>query len=210
MKVFKITFNTDEEARQEEFEIRDGMGSLVDTAIDRDTVYITGPKASFIADDWYKGRNVEEIEMSESEFYNLLNPKKTKMYESRVEFISEDAAYDAMGIWKNVLFPSIRPMSAFNPFTQKQLATARRLAGVEVEKDGETLIIRSTSKVKVIEAVAIFNEDEDSVVSSSKPKKIYESDMSLYEAFKIIHDSGLLLEQRRQASRLAKNLKSWV
>ncbi len=191
MKVFKITFDTDEEAREEEFEIRDNMGSLVDTAIDRDTVYITGPKAALIADDWYKDRKVEEIEMSESQFGSILNPKKTKMYEARVEFISEDAAYDAMGIWKNVLFPSIRLMSAFDPFTQKQLATARRLADVEVEKDGETLIIRSTSRIKVIEAVAIFNEDEDSVVSSSKPKKIYESDMSLEDALLILEKSKM-------------------
>jgi hypothetical protein len=61
MKVFKITFNTDEEAREEEFEIRDNMGSLVDTAIDRDTVYITGPKAAAIAEDWYKCRRDRNV-----------------------------------------------------------------------------------------------------------------------------------------------------
>jgi len=210
MKVFKITFNTDEEAREEEFEIRDNMGSLVDTAIDRDTVYITGPKAALIADDWYKDRKVEEIEMSESQFDSILNPKKTKTYEAKVEFISEDAAYDAMGIWKNVLFPSIRPMSAFDPFTQKQLATARRLADVEVEKDGETLIIRSTSRIKVIEAVAIFNEDEDSVVSSSKPKKIYESYMSLEDALLILEKSKLKAITPEEVDPIKKNMKILV
>ena len=201
MRVFKITFNTDEEAREEEFEIRDGMGSLVDTAIDRDAVYITGSKAATIAENWYKGRKVEEIEMTESQFNSILNPRKTKMYEARVEFISEDAAYDAMGIWKNVLFPSIRPMSAFDPFTQKQLATARRMADVEVEKDGETLIIRSASRVKVIEAVAIFNEDEDSVVSSSKPKRISESDMSLEDALLILENSKMIPLTPEQIAR---------
>lgn len=205
MKVFKITFNTDEEAREEEFEIRDNMGSLVDTAIVRDTVYITGPKAALIADDWYKDRKVEEIEMSESQFDSILNPKKTKMYEARVEFISEDAAYDAMGIWKNVLFPPIRPMSAFDPFTQKQLATARRLADVEVEKDVETLIIRSTSRIKVIEAVAIFNEDEDSVVSSTKPKKIYESDMSLEDALLILENAKMKAIPPEQVSKKGRS-----
>ena len=207
MQVFKITFNTDEEAREEEFEIRDNMGSLVDTAIDRDTVYITGPKASNIAKDWYKGRKVEEIEMSESQFDSILNPKKQKMYEARVEFISEDAAYDAMGIWQNVREPKIAPMSAFDPWTQKQLATARRMADVEVEKDGETLIIRSSSKVKVIEAVAIFNEDEDSVLSSTKPKRISESDMTLEEALLILENSKMIpltpeqIERRRERAR---------
>ena len=201
MKVFKITFNTDEEAREEEFEIRDNMGSLVDTAIEGDTVYITGPQAAVIAKDWYKGRKVEEVEMAESQFNSILNPKKSKRYEARVEFISEDAAYDAMGIWKNVLFPSIRPMSAFDPWTQKQLATARRLADVEVEKDGETLIVRSSSKSKGIEAVAIFNEDEDSVVSATKPKRISESDMSLEEALLILENSKMIPLSPEQIAR---------
>ena len=201
MRVFKITFNTDEEAREEEFEIRDNMGSLVDTAIESDTVYITGPKAAAIAKDWYKGRKVEEMEMTESQFNSILNPKKSKMYEARVEFISEDAAYDAMDIWKNVQHPSIRPMSAFDSWTQKQLATARRLADVEVEKDGETLIISSSSKVKVIEAVAIFNEDEDSVVSSTKPKRISESDMSLEDALLILENSKMIPLTPEQIAR---------
>ena len=191
MRVFKITFDTDEEAREEEFEIRDNMGSLVDTVIDRNTVYITGSKAAAIADDWYKDRKVEEIEMTESQFNRILNHKKTKMYEARVEFISEDAAYDAMDIWKNVQHPSIRPMSAFDPWTQKRLAIARRMADVEVEKDGETLIIHSSSKDKVIEAVAIFNEDEDSVVYSSKPKRISESDMTLDDALLILESENV-------------------
>lgn len=201
MKVFKITFDTDEEAREEEFEIRDNVGSLVDTAIDRDTVYITGSKAAAIADNWYKDRKVEEIEMSESRFNSILNPKKSKMYEARVEFVSEDSAYDAIGIWKDVLSPSIRPMSAFDPFTQKQLAIARRMADVEVEKDGETLIIRSNSKAKVIEAVELFNEDEDSVVYSSKPKRISESDMTLEDALLILENSKLIPLTPEQIAR---------
>ena len=198
MQVFKITFNTDEEAREEEFEIRDNWGSIVDTAIDRNIVYIAGPKAALIAEDWYKDRKVEEIEMSESQFNSILNPKKAKMYEARVTFTSEDAAYDAIDIWKNVKEPKIAPMSAFDPWTQKQLATARRMADVEVEKDLDTLIIRSKSKVKVIEAVAIFNEDEDSVVSSTKPKRISESDMTLEEALKILSASSIGVCDTRQ------------
>jgi len=217
MRVFKITFDRDEEAREEEFEIRDNMGSLVDTVIDSNTVYITGPQAAAIAKYWYKGRNVEEIEMTESQFNSILNPKKPKRYEARVEFISEDAAYDAMDIWKNVQHPSIRPMSAFDPWTQKQLAIARRMADVEVEKDGETLIIHSSSKAKVIEAVAIFNEDEDSVVSSSKPKRISESDMTIEDALLILESENLKATKspeqieaekaRRKERRMARRLK---
>jgi hypothetical protein len=139
--------------------------------------------------------------MTESQFDRILNPKKPKMYEARVEFISEDAAYDAMDIWKNVQHPSIRPMSAFDPFTQKQLAIARRMADVEVEKDGETLIIHSSSKVKVIEAVAIFNEDEDSVLSSTKPKRISESNMSLEDALLILENSKMIPLTPEQIAR---------
>jgi hypothetical protein len=108
-------------------------------------------------------------------------------------------------------------MSAFDPWTQKQLAIARRMADVEVEKDGETLIIHSSSKAKVIEAVAIFNEDEDSVVSSSKPKRISESDMTIEDALLILESENLKATKspeqieaekaRRKERRMARRLK---
>lgn len=168
-KVYIVEFETEDDARENEFEMRDNCGSMVDTAILGTKLYLlpTEKGGETIINDWYGDKvkvlvGAEATDVIDSTFMD--ESVEPKQYTGYVEFVSEDAAYDAMDIWKNVLEPQIRFGSLFDPWTQKLLKTARRMKPVTVDKTSATrLTITAPKKVLVKEAIAIFNEDEDSV-----------------------------------------------
>lgn len=100
-----------------------------------------------------------------------------KTYRGYVDFISEDAAYDAMDIWQNVLKPKgITRENMFSPWSIKLINTANEMKNVKVEKTSDVRLTITASKKKLVdEAIEIFNEDEDSVADYKSAKLVTEA-----------------------------------
>jgi len=61
MKVWAVTFDSEKQASEEEYYLRDGWGSELNTAYSGNILYVDGGKAEKILKDWYPGREIKVV-----------------------------------------------------------------------------------------------------------------------------------------------------
>ena len=175
-QVYVVTFETEDEASEQEYELRDNCGSIVDTALDGNKVYIIPNNRAglTIIKDWF-GENATLVDNADeiiSNYFGMnesVKSVKAGEYIGWVEFKTEDGAYDAFTAWKKMKNPSIKPMSAFDPDTIAKMKQYRTYEKVDVNKLENKLMIAAPSK-KLLKSTQewLFEVDGDAVLEISK------------------------------------------
>lgn len=174
-QVYVVTFETEDEASEQEYELRDNCGSIVDTALDGNKVYIIPNNRAglTIIKDWFGENatladNADEIIDTYFNMNESVRSLKTYEFLGWVEFKTEDGAYDAFSAWKKMKNPSIKPMSALEPDTIVKMKQYRTYENVDVDKSENKLFIAAPSKKLVKMTQEWLSEvDEDAVNSIS-------------------------------------------
>lgn len=174
-QVYVVTFETEDEASEQEYELRDNCGSIVDTALDGNKVYIIPNNRAglTIIKDWF-GDNATLADNADEivDTYFNMNESVRSLTKDEVvgwvEFKTEDGAYDALTAWKKMKNPSIKPLSAFDPDTIAKMKQYRTYEKVDVDKVENKLFIAAPSKKLVKMTQEWLSEvDEDAVASLS-------------------------------------------
>ena len=147
-QVYVVTFETEDEASEQEYELRDGCGSIVDTALDGNKVYIIPNNRAglTIIKDWF-GENATLADNADEivDTYFNMNESVRSLTKDEVicwvEFKTEDDAYDAYTAWNKMKNPSIKPMSAFDPDTIAKMKQYRTYQKVDVNKQKWNLML---------------------------------------------------------------------
>ncbi|MEE3309718.1 hypothetical protein, partial [Sharpea azabuensis] len=174
-QVYVVTFETEDEASEQEYELRDNCGSIVDTALDGNKVYIIPNNRAglTIIKEWFGENatladNADEIIDTYFNMNESVRSLKTYEFLGWVEFKTEDGAYDAFTAWKKMKNPSIKPMSALDPNTIAKMKQYRTYEKVDVDKSENKLFIAAPSKKLVKMTQEWLSEvDEDAVDSIS-------------------------------------------
>lgn len=155
-QVYVVTFETEDEASEQEYELRDNCGSIVDTALDGNKVYIIPNNRAglTIIKEWFGENatladNADEIVDTYFNMNESVRSLKTYEFLGWVEFKTENGAYDAFTAWKKM----------------KQYRTYEK---VDVDKSENKLFIAAPSKKLVKMTQEWLSEvDEDAVDSIS-------------------------------------------
>lgn len=170
-QVYVVTFETEDEANEQEYELRDGCGSIVDTALDGNKVYIIPNNRAglTIIKDWFGDNailadNADEIIDT---YFNMNESVKNLNADDSVGmlvFRTEDGAYDAIGAWEKMKKPSLKPLSAFDPATITMLKEYNTYKSVDAKKLENKIQVSAPTKKLLMMAMNWLTEvDEDAV-----------------------------------------------
>ena len=175
-QVYVVTFETEDEASEQEYELRDGCGSIVDTALDGNKVYIIPNNRAglTIIKDWF-GENATLADNADEivDTYFNMNESVRSLTKDEVicwvEFKTEDDAYDAYTAWNKMKNPSIKPMSAFDPDTIAKMKQYRTYQKVDVNKlENKLMIAAPNKKLAKMTQEWLFEVNGDAVSEISK------------------------------------------
>ncbi len=91
MKVWAVTFDSDDQASEEDYYLRDGWGSELNTAVSGNVLYVDGDKAEKILKDWFPGREIQVVAAPRDVEQMLLGNYTESLEESKKK---EDAAWE--------------------------------------------------------------------------------------------------------------------
>lgn len=175
-QVYVVTFETEDEASEQEYELRDNCGSIVDTALDGNKVYIIPNNRAglTIIKDWF-GDNATLADNADEivDTYFNMNESVRSLTKDEVicwvEFKTEDGAYDAYTAWNKMKNPSIKPMSAFDPDTIAKMKQYRTYQKVDVNKlENKLMIAAPNKKLAKMTQEWLFEVNGDAVSEISK------------------------------------------
>jgi hypothetical protein len=91
MKVWAVTFDSEDQASEEDYYLRDGWGSELNTAVSGNVLYVDGDKAEKILKDWFPGREIQVVAAPRDVEQMLLGNYTESLEESKKK---EDAAWE--------------------------------------------------------------------------------------------------------------------
>ena len=91
MKVWAVTFDSEDQASEEDYYLRDGWGSELNTAVSGNVLYVDGDKAEKILKDWFPGREIQVVAAPRDVEQMLLGNFTETLGESKKK---EDAAWE--------------------------------------------------------------------------------------------------------------------
>lgn len=91
MKVWAVTFDSEDQASEEDYYLRDGWGSELNTAVSGNVLYVDGDKAEKILQDWFPGREIQVVAAPRDVEQMLLGNYTESLEESKKK---EDAAWE--------------------------------------------------------------------------------------------------------------------
>lgn len=91
MKVWAVTFDSEDQANEEDYYLRDGWGSELNTAVSGNVLYVDGDKAEKILKDWFPGREIQVVAAPRDVEQMLLGNYTESLEESKKK---EDAAWE--------------------------------------------------------------------------------------------------------------------
>lgn len=91
MKVWAVTFDSEDQANEEDYYLRDGWGSELNTAVSGNTLYVDGNKAEQILKEWFPGKEIQVVAAPRDVEQMLLGNYTETLGESKKK---EDAAWE--------------------------------------------------------------------------------------------------------------------
>lgn len=91
MKLWAVTFDSEDQASEEDYYLRDGWGSELNTAVSGNVLYVDGDKAEKILKDWFPGREIQVVAAPRDVEQMLLGNYTESLEESKKK---EDAAWE--------------------------------------------------------------------------------------------------------------------